>query len=862
MRQFLEVKAQHQDAIVFFRMGDFYEMFFEDAVVASKALDLTLTSRDKGKEGAIPMAGVPHHAGRGYIAKLTERGHKVVVCEQVEDPKQAKGLVKREVIEIVTPGVMVDEDVLDPKCGHYLASVSAPGRSRRYGLAFMDVTTGEFAACEVEGLEALVTELARIRPKEVLASAGELQARLLPVVRRYPRAVFTRVDRTPKGAVAGVLDSALAGTKPVAELEALPLASQAAADVVAYAQATHPGGRLPLRGIEVRQAGGCVVLDAAAVANLELVETLIGAKREGSLLASLDRTVSAAGGRLLRRWLLYPLNGVEAIRRRQDAVSVFVQEASVRGRVREQLEGTHDLERIIGRVTLGVASPRDLGRVQATLAALPKVVKLLAELRGQVTGTEPTLLDLSAPALKAARSVARTLGKALADELPTVTKDGGLIRSGYCEVVDTNRELATGGKDAILAIETRERERTGIPTLKIRYNRVFGYYIEVTKSQLGKVPGDYVRKQTVATAERFVTSEVAELEAKIVSAQEALVARESQIFAELCQVVAASAQAVLQVADFLAMLDCCSALADLAHDRSYVRPVVDTSEITDITAGRHPVVECTVEQGSFVPNDCHLDPAREQLLLITGPNMAGKSTYMRQVALITLMAQMGSYVPAEAARIGIVDRIFTRVGAADNLACGDSTFMVEMRETATILASATRRSLVVLDEVGRGTSTFDGVSIAWAVSEYLHDSIGARTLFATHYHELCALAEHKPRVVNASVAVHEHEGEIVFLRQLVPGGANRSYGIDVARLAGLPKSVISRSRAILGELEMGQLGGQSSQLALFAAMRTPAASPTDPVEVEVCQRLRDAQADDMTPLQALVLISELRGKLV
>jgi DNA mismatch repair protein MutS len=851
MRQYLGIKAEHPDAILFFRMGDFYEMFFEDAVIAAKKLDLTLTSRDKNSDDPIPMAGVPHHAGRGYIARLTEMGHKVVLCEQVEDPKKAKGLVKRAVVRIITPGVVLDDEILDPKVGRYVASVlSVAGR---YGLAYLDVSTGEFRATEVDTVDDLVGELTRVGPNEVLTATADV-ADL--IASRYSSAAHSGVEAVTAADAEGILASALAGNAKQLGLEDTPIAAHAAAQVLVYARETQPAGSLPVSRLHLYATGETVVLDEAAVANLELTQTLVGAKKAGSLLSVIDDTSTAPGGRLLRRWLLYPLTRIAPIRRRQDAVAYFYERPSLRDAVRDQLIGVHDLERLAARVTLGVATPRDVGRLRDSLARLPELMSLLC-LAAEANPLDlPELLSFDAEAIAELADLCADIDRALVDEPAPIMKDGGFIRDGFCSVVDENRRLGDGGKEAILAIETRERERTGISSLKVKYNRVFGYYIEVTRSHLANVPDDYIRKQTIANGERYVTNELAELEAKVLSAQETVIAREQELFGELCILVGERATQVARAGVKVAEIDCCAALAEVAHVRRYVRPIVDDSSIIDIAEGRHPVVEQTVPVGSFVPNDCHLDPDGDQIVLITGPNMAGKSTYMRQVAQIVLLAQIGSFVPAASARIGLIDRLFTRVGATDNLARGESTFMVEMRETAAILNGATRRSLVVLDEVGRGTSTFDGVSIAWAVTEFLHDAIGARTLFATHYHELCALTETRPRVCNVSVAVREHRGEIVFLRQVVPGGANRSYGIDVARLAGLPRSVISRGRQILEQLEGSAALGGTSQMSLFAAAQSAPSRPAIEAS-EIMDKLLAVEPNATTPLDALTLLAEL-----
>ncbi len=841
MRQYLDVKERHEDALVLFRLGDFYELFFEDAVLASRLLDLTLTTRDKGKDDAVPMCGVPYHAARGYIAKLTELGHKVVICEQVEDARLAKGLVRREVVRIVTPGIVLDDDVLDPKTPRFVAAL-VPTK-QRCGLAYLDATTGELFATELP-LAAIADELVRVAPREVLGAAKELDGVLAAVRARYRVAWNPAVVPSDAGAVTELRTIAV-------PTDAEPLAVRAAATVVAYARATQPTGALPIARLVAYRPGDSVVLDEAAIANLELVETLIGRQRTGSLLDVIDQTVTAPGARLLRRWLLYPLVDVAQIRRRHDAVGYLVARPALTEQLRRALSRIADLERLAGKATLGVATPRDLGRLRDALHLLPELVALVrSEARGALAEL-PGLLELAAASDSRLAVICERLTRALADAPPFQLKDGGTIRAGYDATVDECRRLADGGKDEILAIEAREQTASGIASLKVRYNRVFGYYLEVTKSHLGKVPAHFVRKQTIANGERYVTAELAELERKVLTAEERLAERELELFRAEVAAVATLAAPIAAAGAALAVCDAAASLAEVAARRGYCRPLVDDAGILDIVDGRHPVIEAVLAAGSYVPNDCRLDPDREQLVLVTGPNMAGKSTYMRAVAQIALLAQIGSFVPAASATVGVCDRVFTRVGAADNLSRGDSTFMVEMRETAAILAQATRRSLVVLDEVGRGTSTFDGVAIAWAVAEHLHDAIGARTLFATHYHELVALADSRPRVRNVHVAVREDERkrEIVFLRRVVPGGANRSYGIDVARLAGLPGGVIARARDIMGKLEGGAQLGSTAQLALIPA------APLAPA----LARLVAVDPNRLTPIEALNLLVELKS---
>ena len=859
MRQFLEVKETHPEGIVFFRMGDFYEMFFEDAVVASQLLDLTLTSRNKGKEDSIPMAGLPHHAAKGYIAKLTNLGHKVVLVEQVEDPKLAKGLVKREVVRIITPGVVLDEDVLEPNAAHFVAGIIAtePGAKKSgWALAYVDVSTGEFRGCELASTDALIGELNRVAPREIVTPDGQ---EIETIKARYPATFSSHPEpKEPlQEAITGVSGSV--AQRRVGEL------------VLAYAKHTQPAGDLPVTSFSVYCPEDTVVLDEAAVCHLELTETLMDKKRAGSLLHAIDRTKTAPGARKLRRWLLYPLTDVAAIRRRQDAVQFFFDRTLCQREIRETLKSVSDLERLAGRFTLGVATPRCLGKLRDTIGALPKLAGALEKPKKKAVGF-PDSLVVPKKCFAELAKLGKELTGALSDELPAALKDGGLIRDGFCPEVDEHRELATGGKEAVLKIESRERESTGISTLKVKYNRVFGYYLEVTKSQLDRVPESYVRKQTVANAERFVTPELAELEGKILSAEELLSKREAELFRRLCKMVGERRETILTAADYVAGLDCFAGLSVIAEEKNYVRPEVDASDVLEITEGRHPVVENMVESGAYVPNDCTLNCGERQLLLITGPNMAGKSTYMRQVAHIVLLAQMGSYVPANAARIGVVDRVFTRVGAADNLARGESTFMVEMRETASILSGATGRSLLILDEIGRGTSTYDGVSIAWSVAEFIHDSIGARALFATHYHELSALAEERDRVHCVSVAAREHQGKIVFLHRVVEGGTNRSYGIDVGRLAGLPSSVVERAREILvsleeervretGQLDLFSLAGAKSKTGKNSSggvSENKASVDTSPATKALLSRLNELDISNTTPLAALTVLDELQ----
>jgi DNA mismatch repair protein MutS len=878
MRQYLDVKSRYPDAIVLFRLGDFYEMFYDDAVYAARVLDLTLTTRDKGKEDPVPMCGVPHHAVRTYLGKLTDLGHRVALCEQLEDPKLARGIVKRDVVRVITPGVVLDEESLDPRAPSHVAAAVGDARGG-YGFAFLDVTTGEFRATEAPSADVLLEEIARVAPRELVLGRSDadraLGERLRGTFARLPRAA---VD---DGDPAAELPRALGAAFDATILQRVPRAAAAAAAVLRYARATQPGAELPLIGLEIYARADSLIIDEQARAHLELVESLQDRRRSGSLIDLLDETRTAMGGRLLRRWLLFPSVDLPTIRRRHDAVERLVGAHAARDRARKLLDGIADIERLVGRARLGVATPRDLAVLGRSLAALPALGEALGEAHaGEIGGSVAGELDL----LRLGQSddagddlaapLAAELGRVLRPDAPALTKDGGYVNPGVSAELDELVDIASGGRSRIAAIEARERTRTGIPSLKVKFNNVFGYYIEITRSHLAAVPADYRRKQTVANAERFVTSELAEFEATVLSADERRIAMELALFTALRARVAGEAERLLALGGRVAAADTLAALAEVAHRSGYCRPEVDDSGVIELADARHPVVERLAAAGSFVPNDVRLDPAAEQILIVSGPNMAGKSTLMRQVALAVIQAQMGGFVAARAARIGLCDRIFTRVGAGDNLARGESTFMVEMRETAQILRHATARSLIVLDEIGRGTSTYDGVSIAWAVAEQIHDQIGAKTLFATHYHELAALAAQHPRVRNVSVAAREWKGEVVFLRKLQAGGTSRSFGVEVAKLAGLPPVVIARARAILRTLEAPGAAGDlprpvapgaaeagAGQLGLFAPVVTRAEAIEDHAWREILDRLRALDPDELSPRAAHDLLAEWVRKL-
>ncbi len=798
LRQYMEIKSQYEDTILFFRMGDFYEMFFEDAQKAAKALDITLTSRGKVGDEPIPMAGVPHHASEQYITRLVDQGFRIAICEQIGDPKTSKGIVARKVVRVVTPGVIVEDGTLDAKSHNFLMGLIR-GKNR-WGIAYADVSTGDFFIAEPETDDDVRTEIARVEPREMV-----LPARLEtdPTI----EAIIAEVGCLPTYLQDAVFDldtatELLLTHFGVASLEgfgckAFTAGISAAGAVLHYLQQTRPEGTLRLERLVPYQVHDYLVLDDTTKRNLELLRTIQEGKKSGSLLHLLDKTVTAMGGRTLRRWLIYPLVDVRAIRARQDQVAALHDASKLRSTLRERLQGVADLERLVAKVVAGSAGPRDLASLRQSLEQVPHILGAIRD-RGDEALSDFTALDTC-------RDVAERIAAALVDNPPPTLKEGGVIRPGYNEELDELTTISREGKGYIARLEARERERTGIASLKIKYNKVFGYFIEVTRANLGAVPDDYIRKQTLTTCERFITQDLKEYESKVLGAEEHRITLEHELFAALRDALALEHGRIKVLAAGLARLDALCALAEVAERYRYTRPQVDTSDVIDIVDGRHPVVEQAMRRAQFVPNDIRLDTRAKQVIILTGPNMAGKSTFMRQVALIVIMAQMGSFVPAKRCRVGVVDRVFTRVGASDNLARGQSTFMVEMTETANILAFATRRSLVLLDEIGRGTSTFDGLSIAWAVAEVLHDKIGCKVIFATHYHELIDLSLTRDRVVNLNVSVREWGDQVMFLRKLKEGGASRSYGIQVARLAGLPADVVDRAKEILRNLERGEL---------------------------------------------------------
>jgi DNA mismatch repair protein MutS len=864
MRQYLDAKHQYRDAIVFFRMGDFYEMFYEDALVAARALELTLTSRSKDAGGnGIPMCGVPHHAADGYVARLVKKGFRVAICEQTEDPKKAKGLVKREVVRVVSPGTLTDAAYLEAREPAYLMSIATAGDL--YGVGLVDLSTGEFTTAEYRngaGLQALADEIAVLRPREVVVPSREIVDQL-PEIARLQLRVTTADAWTfePEAARRALLDQLRVHGLDGFGLEGRPAAIQAAGGLTTYLRDTQKADLAHVRAVTYKTSSDGLVIDPITLKHLEVVTGNEGGTK-GSLLDEIDCTVTSMGGRLLRAWLLRPLTSLERIRDRLDAVEELAFRSTERGKFREALESVHDLERLVARAALGTAGPRDLVALRQSLAAIPRLKLLLDPLQAPLVRSLVAALDELA-------DLRDDIERTLIDEPPAFARDGGFTRDGVDAGLDELRAISRSGRQVIAEMEERERERTGIGSLKVRFNRVFGYYIEVSKSNLHAVPADYHRKQTIAGGERFTTPALKEYEERVLGADERILARELDIFEALRQRVAAESPRIQESARAVAALDVLAALAETAAVANYTKPHVHDGDDYRVTDSRHPVVE-RYAPDAFVPNDIDLNGTSRQLVILTGPNMGGKSTYLRQAALIPLLAQIGSFVPAKDATVPIVDRIFARVGASDNIARGHSTFMVEMQETAHILHTATARSLVVLDEIGRGTSTFDGLSIAWAVAEYLSSNPKARpkTLFATHYHELTDLAEALPGVVNAHVAAREWKDDIVFLRKIVSGRSDRSYGIQVARLAGLPGSVVARAKEILRGLERDELsrGGrptlsgaagdpQNDQLALFAR---PADTGPYAERDGIADRLKAVDVDGITPRQALELLAELK----
>jgi DNA mismatch repair protein MutS len=855
MKQYLEIKKDYPDAILFYRMGDFYEMFFDDAVTAAPVLDIALTSRNPNDENPIPMCGVPCRASQGYIARLIEHGFPVAICEQTEDPSESKGLVKREVVRVITPGMVVESELLEESSHNYILAVCRDARA--WGLSCLDLSTADFRVTEIRNLHTLVEEVERIAPREILIPEessnspewNDFLRRFAEVpTTRLPSDAFDR-DSARQNLIRLFHTLSLEGFG----CEKMRAGLAAAGAVAGHVESTQKQPVSHIRGIQAYTLSDYLVLDETSRRNLELIQNIPDKSKRGTLLEVMDHTVSSMGARLLKTWILYPLRNAVEIRRRQDAVQDACREPAMVRNIRKFLKQVADLDRIGTRVVMKRCTPRDLLALGSSLARIPEILEPLENLRADLYRTDSTgdLDDLL--------SLAALLQRAIRDDAPIALHEGGLIQTGYHSGLDELIRLGTDGKNELARLEAEERQRTGIGTLKVRYNKVFGYFIEVSKAQAPHVPAHYIRKQTLVNAERYITEELKEFEWKILGAAERRTDLEYRIFLEICEEVARLHDRIQRITAFLARVDCLLCLAVLAEQNNYARPEINEEGIIRIDEGRHPVIEKMLPAERFIPNSLFMDMAEHQMMVITGPNMAGKSTVLRQTALHVLMAQMGSFIPARKASIAITDRIFTRVGALDNLAGGQSTFLVEMQETAGILHNATPDSLVILDEMGRGTSTYDGFSIAWAIVCYLHDlkGRGVKTLFATHYHELIELEKRKPRVKNFHIAVREQDGEIFFLHKLCAGGTNRSYGIHVARLAGIPDKVISHARNILQDIESGR------KRFTGAAQPRPAPSAHEqlrlfqPPENPVITRLQSLDILHMTPLDALNCLNEL-----
>jgi DNA mismatch repair protein MutS len=865
MQQYLEIKAQYPDALLLYRMGDFYEMFMDDAVVAARILEIALTSRDKQADNPIPMCGVPYHAAEGYVAKLVAAGKKVAICDQVEDPRQAKGLVRREVTRVITPGLILESQNLLSNQPNYLAAVAQGSREHTYGLAYLDISTAEFRLVELDSMGTLREELLRVAPKEILLPQDEDHS-WTDGIRQVFDCTVTYLNpddfdkrRNEERLVKHFEVHSLDGFG----IQGMEAGIRASGAILAYLQANLLGSCSHLQRLLPYSRSDYMVLDEATVRNLEIFQSTSFQGRKGSLLSIVDQTHTAMGGRRLQQWLRYPLIDPGGILSRQQAVAELVERAGFRAGIRSSLEKVNDFERLNGRNSAGVSTPRDLVALKKSLQVLPQISDTLhgsmAKRLVELEGSWDNLTD-----------VAELLEITLADPPPLSFNFGGVICPGVNSELDHYVSLSRDARTWMTDYEAQERQRTGISSLKVRFNKVFGYYIEISKANLGAAPPDYFRKQTLVNAERFFTEELKTFETQVLEADEKRLEIEQRLFEELRRTVAIHSNRIQTMAEMVTELDCLAALAEVAARNDYCQPLINQGDAIVIRDGRHPVIEHFLPGGSFVPNDLELNQENQQVLIITGPNMAGKSTILRQAALIVLLAQIGSFVPASEAHLGLVDRIFTRVGAADDLARGRSTFLVEMQESANILHQATPKSLIILDEIGRGTSTFDGLSIAWAVAEYLHDfhDVGVKTLFATHYHELTDLARTRTRVKNFNVAIKEWQNEILFFHKLIPGGTNRSYGIQVAKLAGLPHEVIERAREILVQLEKGETTFLS-QAAVAKKRIRPSKDKEPGVQLSLFRpssewlqdRILALDIDRLTPLAALQMLHALKEQI-
>jgi DNA mismatch repair protein MutS len=835
-KQYLRVKQKYPEAIVFFRLGDFYETFDEDAKVASRELDVVLTSREMGKGQRVPMAGIPHHALDNYLAKLINRGHKVAICEQLTPP--GKGLVERDVIRVVTPGTVVEPNLLESNSNNYLASLVVEGEEA--GISYVDISTSEFATTQLPA-ERVMPELERLQPSEVLIPED---------AQNYAQFPFTISRLDDYWFDPEIAQEALLEHFSVASLEGygcarLPLAIRTAGALIHYVKETQKENLPQLSKLATYSTDSFMTLDGQTIRNLELFQGGRWGETGNSLLSVIDLSKTAMGGRLLKNWVGHPLLDLSILNRRQKAVAWFHQDSLARQKVTSLLSDFADLERLVNRVSSGRVMPRELLTLRSSLERVPDLKTSMAD---------GDAINWLSAELKPCPDIVDLIARAIADE-PGDLEQGGVIKEGFSPELDEIRRNSRQAKQYLAGLERRERQRTGIKSLKVGYNRVFGYYIEVSRANLNLVPPDYIRKQTLTEAERFFTPELKEYESLILNAQEKIADLETAIFRQLCQQISAVGGQILATARAIAQVDALSSLAEVAAHHNYARPTLTNEDVIDIKGGRHPIVEQSIGSDNFVPNDAYLCNSDNQLIILTGPNMSGKSTYLRQVVLIILLAQIGSFVPADSANIGIVDRIFTRIGAQEDLAAGQSTFMVEMTEAANILNNATSRSFIILDEIGRGTSTYDGLSIAWAVAEFIHNhpELGAKTLFATHYHELVDLAGILPRVNNFNVAVAEEGDKVIFLHKIVPGGTDRSYGIHVAQLAGLPKSVIVRAQEVLAELE-----SHASKKGKIPRRRASLQIPLFPKDSLLADEISRLDIDSMSPLEAITKLYELK----
>jgi DNA mismatch repair protein MutS len=847
MLQYKKVKESHRDCILMFRLGDFYEMFFEDALEASKILQITLTGRNKGGHEKAPMCGVPFHAVDNYISKLTRAGKKVAICDQMTEPN-GKTIVQRQVTRVITPGTTFDENVIDNKANNYVSCIVKSNDI--FGFAYCDVTTGEFKTTELKNLKELKAEIARVNPAECICSEDlrqELKVFLSEIKGMYvfPYSYFKEAGEELK-------KSFDVKSLSVFGLEKREISVFTSGMLFEYLKETQKTDLKHIQKVVYYQISDFMPLDESCVRNLELFYTNRDGKKDGSLNWVLDQTVTSMGGRMLRNWLLHPLLSKPNIDGRLFKVEVFVKDSSLLRNVRDQISMIYDIERLLSKLSLGSGNARDLIGIKKSLEIIPEIKNLIKDI------ADFAEIDTDLDALDSLKNL---IEKAIADEPPMSVREGGMIKKGFNLELDDLKSISTEGKTLLKEMQEREIKRTGINSLKIKFNSVFGYYIEISKANLKSVPEDYIRKQTLVNAERFITPELKEYEDKVLNAEERIKTLEYELFYHVRMEVVKKIVALQKIAKRIAELDVYCNFAHIAVKNHYCKPEIAENGDVNIVNGRHPVIEHLNLAGDFVPNDCSLNE-RENFLLITGPNMGGKSTFLRQVALIVLMAQIGSYVPAENAFIGIVDRIFTRVGASDNLTRGESTFMVEMQEASYILNSATEKSLIILDEIGRGTSTYDGVSIAWAIMEFVHDNVGAKTIFATHYHELIELADKLPKAKNLSVTVRENEKEgVVFLYKVVDGGVDKSYGIEVAKLAGLPRDVVARARGVLNELEakhINRFSVHKDQIDMFEEAR--AHKPLNPAEKAVLKEIKDLDVNNMTPLEAMQKLDEIKQK--